>query len=77
MREPLEFVCRTIRTVERLARDGRIPKPMRWAAVVGLLPVPGPFDELVLLIVAAVLWIVWRDLLIEAWRQPRPDASCS
>jgi len=55
--------------VKLLARDGRIPKPVRWAAVIGLLPIPGPLDELMLLLVACVLWLFWRDLLVEAWRQ--------
>ena len=40
---------RLIRAVRILARDGRIPRPLRWLAAVGLLPVPGPFDEAVLL----------------------------
>ena len=52
-----------------LARDGRVPRPVRWAAVIGLLPIPGPIDEVVLLLVAAALWLFWRDLLVEAWQQ--------
>ena len=42
----------------------------------GLLPVPGPFDEAVLLLVAAVLWLFYRDQLREAWRQARTAAYC-
>lgn len=75
MRALAAFIRRTIRTVKRLVRDGRIPKPVRWAAAVGLLPIPGPIDELVLLVVAAVLWLFWRDLLVEAWRQSDDDAD--
>jgi hypothetical protein len=33
-----------------------------------LLPVPGPFDEVVLLVVGCVLWLFYRDELTEAWR---------
>jgi hypothetical protein len=33
-----------------------------------LLPVPGPFDELVLLLVAGVLFVFYRAPLREAWR---------
>ena len=71
-----------MRAVRCLARDGRIPKPLRWAAAVGLLPVPGPFDELVLLVVAAILWIFYPERLAEAWRrddegQQREPASCA
>jgi hypothetical protein len=58
---------RLIRTVKTLARDGRIPKPLRGLAALGVLPIPGPFDEAVLLIVGVVLWIFYRDCLREAW----------
>ena len=57
------------------ARDGRVPRPVRWAAVIGLLPIPGPLDEVVLLLVAAVFWLFWRDLLIEAWQQADSASS--
>ena len=33
-----------------------------------MLPIPGPLDELVLLIVGGVLWLFYRDQLREAWR---------
>jgi len=61
--------------VKLLARDGRVPRPVRWAAVIGLLPIPGPLDEVVLLLVAAVFWLFWRDLLIEAWQQADSASS--
>jgi hypothetical protein len=60
---------RLIRAVKILARDGRIPKPLRALAALGLLPVPGPFDEFVLLIVGALLWTFYRQPLREAWSQ--------
>jgi hypothetical protein len=60
---------RLIRAVSILARDGRIPRPLRWLAAVGLLPVPGPFDEAVLLLVAALLFGFHREPLRDAWRQ--------
>jgi hypothetical protein len=58
---------RLIRAVKILARDGRIPKPLRGLAAFGVLPVPGPFDEIVLLVVGLVLWAFYRDCLREAW----------
>jgi hypothetical protein len=61
------FFTRTVRSVRIVVRDGRIPQPLRWGAAMGLLPVPGPFDELVLLLVAGVLWLFYRDRLTEAW----------
>ena len=36
---------RLLRAVKLLARDGRIPKPLRGLAAFGLLPIPGPLDE--------------------------------
>ena len=46
-----------------MATDGRIPRPLRWLAAAGLLPVPGPVDEAILLVVAALLGLFYRDLL--------------
>ena len=51
-----------------LARDGRIPRPLRGLVALGLLPVPGPFDEAVLLLAAAVLFVFYRGPLRAAWR---------
>jgi hypothetical protein len=63
------FVFRTIRAMKLLARDSRIPKPLRWLAGIGLLPIPGPFDEAVLLLVAPVFFVFYRGPLREAWAQ--------
>ena len=62
------FIARTIRAVKLLAKDDRIPRPLRWLAVLGLLPIPGPFDEAVLLLVGALLSAFYRDRMREAWR---------
>ena len=59
---------RTIRAVRLLARHGGLPRWLRGLALVGLAPVPGPFDELVLAVVAAILWIGYRERLRAAWR---------
>ncbi len=55
------------------ARGGRIPRPIRWPAALGLLPVPGPFDEAVLLLVGVVLLAFYRRPLREAWTQADLD----
>jgi hypothetical protein len=62
------FVRRSIRAVKALARDGRIPRPLRALVALGLLPVPGPFDEAVLLVAAALLFAFYRGHMREAWR---------
>ena len=64
----MEPVRRTVRAVRILARDGKLPRWLRGLAVLGVAPMPGPFDELVLLIVAAILWIGYRERLRAAWR---------
>jgi hypothetical protein len=63
------FLARTVSAVKLLARDGRIPRPVRWLAALALLPVPGPFDEAVLLLVALVLVAFYRQPLRDAWEQ--------
>ena len=58
---------RLMRATHILARDGRIPRPLRGLAAVGVLPIPGPVDEVVLLVVGVLLWAFYRDRLREAW----------
>jgi hypothetical protein len=59
---------RALRAVRLLARDDRLPRWLRGLAAVGVAPIPGPFDEAVLLVVAAILWIGYRERLRAAWR---------
>jgi len=68
----VSFLRRTVRAVRIIARDGRLPRWLRGLAVLGVAPIPGPFDELVLLIVAAILWIGYRDRLRAAWEDAGP-----
>ncbi|HJQ51401.1 MAG TPA: hypothetical protein VJ838_12890 [Gaiellaceae bacterium] len=69
MRRLRLFVGRTVRAVRIAAGDKRIPRPLRWLAALGLLPIPGPFDEIILLLVAVPLAVFYRRSLAEAWRQ--------
>jgi hypothetical protein len=62
------FVGRLLRATRIAATDERIPRPLRWGAALGLLPIPGPVDELVLLAVAVPLALFYRGPLAEAWR---------
>jgi hypothetical protein len=63
------FLSRTVRAVRIVVGHGGIPRPLRWLAAVGLLPIPGPFDEAVLLVVALILLAFYRAQLREAWRE--------
>ena len=58
---------RLVRAVRLLARDGRIPRPLRGLVAFGLLPLPGPLDELALLLAAALLSLFHRRVLKDAW----------
>ena len=58
-----------MRAVTIVVRDGRIPRPLRWGAAFSALPIPGPIDEAVLILVGGVLWLFYRDQFREAWQQ--------
>jgi hypothetical protein len=62
------LIKRTARAVRMLLRDGGLPRWLRGLAALGLAPVPGPFDEAVLVVVAAILWLRYRERLRAAWR---------
>lgn len=62
------FIARTIRAVRLLVRDRRVPKLLRWVAAVALLPIPGPVDEALLLFIAPLLFMFWRQPMRDAWR---------
>ena len=67
------FLTRMIAAIRVLARDERIPKPLRWIAGIGLLPIPGPFDEVILLLVAPIFFAFYRVPLREAWARSQPQ----
>jgi hypothetical protein len=56
-----------LRAMKVLARDQRIPRPLRWVAGIALLPIPGPLDEAVLVLIAP-LFLPYREPVREAWR---------
>jgi hypothetical protein len=64
----VKVIRRSVAAVRLLAQDGRLPRWLRGLAALGLAPIPGPVDEAVLLVVAAILWLGYRDRLRAAWR---------
>ena len=64
----MQRMRRIVRAVRLLIRDGGLPRWLRGLAAVGVAPIPGPFDEVVLLVVAAILWLGYRERLRAAWR---------
>ncbi len=71
----LSTARRVIRAVKILARDGRIPKHLRGLVAFGVLPIPGPVDEVVLLVVGPILWVFYRDRFREAWSEAAPSLA--
>ena len=75
MRATRVFTLRTIRATRAVVVDRRIPRPLRWAGGLALLPIPGPFDEAVLLLVAVPLFAFYRGPLREAWQLAGADGD--
>ena len=71
MRDLRLLITQTLRAAKALIRDERIPRPLRWGGAFGVLPLPGPLDEAVLLLVGALLWVFYRDEFREAWSTAR------
>lgn len=67
MRQSRALTGQMIRAAQLVLRDGRIPRPIRWGGALGLLPIPGPVDEIVLVVIGAVLWLFYRSQIREAW----------
>lgn len=59
------------RALKIAARDDQIPRPVRAVAAFGLMPIPGPVDEVVLVLIAPVL-LLYRHRFAAAWRQAGP-----
>jgi hypothetical protein len=64
----MTFLRRIARAARIVLRDGSLPRWLRALAAVGLAPITGPIDEVALLLVAAILWLGYRDRLRTAWR---------
>jgi hypothetical protein len=69
------FVSQTIRAMKLLARDSRIPRPLRWIAGLAFLPIPGPVDEVILILIAPILFVFYREPMREAWKRADRPAS--
>ena len=78
MQRARAFTAKTIYAARLLARDDRIPKPLRWIVLFGLLPIPGPVDEAILLIASPFLFIFGREPMRDVWRcaETARFASC-
>lgn len=60
---------RFARTLVSLARDERLPRKYKVALAIGLLPILGPLDELLLVCVGVAVAVRYRPLFVEHWRK--------
>jgi len=63
----IQHFMKLVRAMKILLKDNRVPRPLRGAAAFGALPIPGPFDEAVLLTVAFIMLVFYPHTLREAW----------
>lgn len=68
-RQVWAWLMRVARTMKALSRDESIPRWLRVALVACCLPIIGPADEIALVILAGVVWLVYRDRVRTAWVQ--------
>jgi hypothetical protein len=64
---------RMLRAMRTVATDRRVPRPLRGLLVLAVLPIPGPFDEALLLLLVPVALVFYRDPLVQAWKQAARD----
>ena len=62
---------RLLRLLKLLVRDPRVPRLIRWLIVIGLLPIPGPFDEAALAFAVLMLAVVRPTLVRTLWGESR------
>ena len=64
-------MTRHLRVARNLATDPTIPKWLRALLIFGLLPIPGPVDNVALLAGLAILIICHRDRIAYHYAQER------
>ena len=68
-REWVGDAMKHIRVARKLARDQAIPRWLRWMLLFGLLPIPGPLDDIVAVIAAGIIFIGYRGRLAHHYAQ--------
>jgi hypothetical protein len=63
------------KTLRSLARDPRIPRPVRWLLLFAVLPIPGPVDEIVGLLALGIIALFWRPVLREVMANHKNAAA--
>ena len=73
MRPTRNLLRRLVTATRILIRDDRVPRPLKGLAAFAILPIPGPVDELALLLLALLLALFFRQPLREAWARAAPS----
>lgn len=60
-----------VRTGKFLIKSEELPRWLKWAALFAALPIIGPLDELVGIVVLLVLLIFYRGLVKQAWHSTK------
>jgi hypothetical protein len=71
MRRLVSLGAHVIRAARLVLNDRRIPRPLKGLLVLGALPIPGPFDEAILLVTGGLLYAFYRQPMREAWQRSR------
>ena len=59
---------RHLRTARHVARDPRVPRWVRALLLIGILPIPGPVDEIGLVVGLVVLVVLYRPVIREHYQ---------
>ena len=57
-----------MRTAKATVKDPTIPRWVRWCLIIGLLPIPGPLDELAAGVAIIFVLVRHRECWNEHWR---------
>lgn len=49
-----------LRVAKRLVKEPHLPKPLRWLLAFALLLIPGPIDEVALVLAATMIAVFYR-----------------
>lgn len=65
------FATHVLRAAKSLAKDRRLPRWLRVVLVVACLPIPGPVDNIVQVMVLGIVAARYRPVLVDAWVSTR------
>ena len=58
------MIRRCFHAVRGMAQDPTIPRWVRWLLTIGVLPIPGPVDEIALAVAAGIILVRYRHQMV-------------